>query len=47
MVMRIPQPLTIGEIVRRGSFNHAVDYKYRIAGLDVLEDSAARILTGL
>lgn len=47
MVMRIPQPLTIGEIVKRGSFDFHVDSKYRIGGLDVLEGTAGRLLTGL
>lgn len=47
MKMRIPQPLKIGEIIKRGSFDFHVDSKYRIAGLDVLEDTAAYILTGL
>lgn len=47
MVMRIPQPLTIGEIIKQSSFDFRVDSKYRIAGLDVLEDTAGRLLTGL
>jgi hypothetical protein len=47
MVMRVPLPLTIGEIVRHGSFDFSVDSKYRIAGLDVLENTAGRLLTGL
>jgi hypothetical protein len=47
MVMRIPEALTIGEIVKRGSFDFHVDSKYRIAGLDVLENTAGRLLTGL
>jgi hypothetical protein len=47
MKMRIPVPLTIGEIVKRGSFDYHVDSMYRIAGLDILEDSAGYILTGL
>lgn len=47
MKMRVPQPLTIGEIVRNGSFDYQVDSKYRIAGLDILEDAGGRILTGL
>lgn len=47
MVMRIPEPLTIGEIVKKGSFDFHVDSKYRIAGLDVLENTAGRLLTGL
>ena len=47
MVFRVPIPLTIGEILKIGSWDFQVDSKYRIAGLDVLEDSSARILTGL
>jgi hypothetical protein len=47
MVMRAPVPLTVGEIIKIASFDHRVDYKYRIAGLDVLETTGARILTGL
>ena len=47
MVMRIPVPLTIGEIVNTSSFTYRVDSKFRIGGLDVLEDAGARILTGL
>lgn len=47
MKMRIPQPLTVGEIIKQSSFDYRVDSKYRIAGLDVLEDSAGYILTGL
>ena len=47
MVMRIPVPLTIGEIIRDGSFEYAVDSMFRIAGIDILEPSSGRILTGL
>jgi hypothetical protein len=47
MKMRIPLALTIGEIVKLGSFNFHVDSKYRVAGLDVLETTAGRIVTGL
>lgn len=47
MVMRIPQALTIGEVVKTNSFDFRVDSKYRIAGLDILETTAGRILTGL
>lgn len=47
MKMRIPVPLTVGEIIKIGSFNFHMDSKYRIAGLDVLENSAGYILTGL
>lgn len=47
MKMRIPLALTVGEIIKVGSFKFLMDSKYRIAGLDVLENSAAYILTGL
>ena len=47
MKMRIPTPLTVGEIIKLGSFNFHVDSKYRIAGLDILEDTGGYILTGL
>jgi hypothetical protein len=47
MKMRIPQPLTVGEIIKKGSFDFHVDSKYRVAGLDVLESTAGYILTGL
>lgn len=47
MVMRIPTPLEIGEIIKTGSFKFQVDSRYRIAGLDVVENSAGEILTGL
>jgi len=47
MIMRIPEPLTIGEIIKLGSFNFHVDSKFRIAGLDVLETTSGKILTGL
>ena len=47
MKMRIPQPLQIGEIIKQGSFAFQVESKYRVAGLDVLVDEGADILTGL
>jgi len=47
MVFRIPQALTVGEIVKATSFDYRVDSKYRVAGLDVMEDGAGRLLTGL
>lgn len=47
MKMRIPEALTIGEIIKLTSFKHHVESRYRIAGLDVLEDTAGYILTGL
>lgn len=47
MVMRIPVRLTIGEIIKQTSFSFRVDSKFRIAGLDVLEDTSGRALSGL
>lgn len=47
MIMRIPVPLTVGDIVQKGSFNFQVDSMYRIAGLDLLETTSGRILRGL
>lgn len=47
MKMRIPVPLTVGEIIKKGSFDYHVDSMYRIAGLDILESTAGYILTGL
>lgn len=47
MKMRVPQPLEIGEIIKISSFRFHVESMYRIAGLDVLEDTAGYILTGL
>jgi hypothetical protein len=47
MKMRIPVPLTIGEIIKINSFDHRVDSKFRIAGLDILESTAGRYVTGL
>jgi len=47
MVMRIPVRLTIGEIVKVTSFKFRIDSKFRIAGLDVLEEASARKLIGL
>ena len=47
MKMRIPEPLNIGEIIRVGSFDFSVDSKFRIGGLDVLEELSGRYVTGL
>ena len=47
MVVRIPQPLVIGRTVPDGSFGYRADAKYRIGGLDVAENKAARHLIGL
>lgn len=46
MVMRIPVPLKVGEIIKKGSFTYAIEAMYRVAGLDVLEGAAGYILTG-
>lgn len=46
MVTRLPRPLEIGEIIKVSSFDMVVDSKFRIAGLDVLEGTAGRLLTG-
>lgn len=45
--MRIPQPLMIGELIKKGSFHSMVEAKYRVAGADILEDTAGRRLLGL
>ncbi len=47
ILMRVPKTLEIGEIVKRGSFDFQMDSVARIGGLDVAEDGAGRILTGL
>lgn len=47
MKMRIPVSLTVGEIIKISSFDFQVDSKFRIAGLDVLESTAGRYVTGL
>ena len=47
MSNRIPLPLLIGKTVPDGSFGYRADAKYRIAGLDVHENKAGRLLTGL
>jgi hypothetical protein len=47
MQMRIPMPLTIGEIVKQRSFSYNVESMFRIAGLDILEQDSGVILTGL
>ena len=47
MVFRIPLALEIGEIIKPGSWKFRVDSRYRIGGLDVIENSAGEILTGL
>lgn len=45
--IRIPEALTIGQIYDKGSFHHAVDSRFRVAGYDVLEGAGGRRLTGL
>jgi hypothetical protein len=45
-VMRIPVPLQYSEIVRN-KFVYEQGYKFRIAGLDILEPLSGRIMTGL
>lgn len=47
MVMRLPVPLRVGELIKTGSFNFKTDYMYRIAGFDLLETTSARLLAGL
>ncbi len=47
LLFRLPIALTIGEIIKIGSFDFQVDSKYRVAGVDFLEDTGGRILTGL
>lgn len=47
MSNRIPLPLLIGETIKDGSFSYKADATYRIAGLDVHENKAGRIVTGL
>lgn len=47
MTNRIPLPLLIGETIKDGSFSYKADATYRIAGLDVHENKAGRIVTGL
>ena len=46
MKIRIPLALTVSPIVRLG-FKYKVESNYRIAGLDILEASSGRYLTGL
>ena len=47
MVMRIPVPLRVGAIRNIDDFTFQVKSKYRIAGLDVLENTGGRQLRGL
>lgn len=47
MKLRVPLPLQVGEIVPQSSFDYRMDYKYRYAGLDLLEPTGVRRLLGL
>lgn len=47
IVMRVPQALTIGEITKISSFRYHVESMARVAGIDILETTSGRILTGL
>ncbi len=46
MLLRAPVPLQISEIDKKG-FSYSVQSMYRLGGIDVLDNSSARILTGL
>jgi len=46
MVTRIPQPITFAPVFQHG-FKFESESQYRIAGLDLYEPKAGRILTGL
>lgn len=46
MQFRLPVPLNVSSIDQRG-FKYYVESYFGLAGLDVIEDNAARILTGL
>jgi len=45
--IRVPQPLQVSDIVMVSGFDYRIDMAYRIAGADILENSAGRLLTGL
>lgn len=47
MSFRVPLKLQIGEIIKESSFAYKIDSMFRVAGLDVAEDTAGRKLTGL
>lgn len=47
MVYRVPSPLEISNQIQTGGFTYNVEAKFRVAGLDVLEPTTGRILTGL
>ena len=47
MQMRIPLPLQIGEIIKKGSFSFANEIFARVAGIDINDDKAGYYLTGL
>jgi hypothetical protein len=46
MVMRVPQPLMVSPIDQKG-FHFYVESLFRVGGLDVAEDAAAYVLTGV
>jgi len=46
MQMRIPVPLNVSSVDQRG-FKYYVESYFGVAGLDIIEDTAGRILTGL
>jgi hypothetical protein len=46
MQFRLPVPLNVSSIDQRG-FKYYVESYFALAGLDVIEDNAARLLTGL
>jgi len=47
VTFRVPQRLTIGEIIKKSSFKYEVESMFRVAGIDVSEDTAGRRLLGL
>ena len=47
IVSRLPLPLEIGSVIQTGSFSWKADAKYRLAGVEILEQTAGWILTGL
>ena len=46
MVMRVPQPLMVSPVDQKG-FHYYVESLFRVGGLDVAEDAAAYVLTGV
>lgn len=47
MLFRLPKPLDISETIKTTGFTSSVEARFRVGGLDVLEPSTGRILTGL